>query len=178
MTEAAVDLAGKAVCPKHPQYFLDEDGKCSMCEDWEPGDVDLSEPPTPAEVAEVVAQGEIMAQVEQFEGSDVVDWEVKLPGATVECDRSFKRGSIVRMAVEVRIKGVGYLENKEGKLIRTHAAVIEDVSFISSYDPSENRENVGGNLSGSASDEGDGGEPSALGGLQIGRTQDAWPPKE
>lgn len=122
---------------------------------------------------------EIVQQIETFEGSNVVEWELKMPATIIECDRSFKRGSVIRMAVEIRIRNVGYTENKDGTLTRTHQATLEDISVISAFDPSQNHENVGGNLSGSAPDEPDeGAEPSPLGDLEVGRTQDTWPPKK
>lgn len=213
MTEAAVDLVGEAVCPKHPTFLVADDRPCPMCEEWTPGVApvradykawmcpnhegedpvyvhpngacgkcgwtvpkEFHENPS-GEVAEVV-EGTIVEAVEQFEGSDVVEWEMKLPGATVECDRSFKRGMVIRLAVEVRVRNVGYVERKDGTLTRVHQATLEDVSVVSAFNPSDNHENVGGNLSGSAPDESDEDAPDALGGLQVGRTQDAWPPRE
>lgn len=124
------------------------------------------------EDSEVVEATEIITP-ETFEGSDVVDWEVRFPSAVVETDRSFKRGSVIRLAVDVRVKNVSYVENRDGNLVRVHHVVMDDIEVVSTFAPGESRENVGGSLAGG----GQQFQVPELEGLKTGTTQDTWPPK-
>jgi len=107
---------------------------------------------------------------QQFEGTAVTDFQAKLPSATVECDY-YPAGTILRVAIEYRVKGVGYEEDKEGNFVRSHKLGIQDIEVVSSYDPSQAQDQVGGSLSGDA------GDPDAAKdtGLDVGRTSDQWP---
>jgi hypothetical protein len=106
---------------------------------------------------------------EEFEGAKVVDFQAKLPAVTVECD-DYKRGTILRLAVEVRVKGVSHDEDKDGNLIRLHKMGIEDIEVVSAFDPEDSREGVSGSLAGGAPAPDDEGV-----GLEIGSTSDQWP---
>lgn len=107
---------------------------------------------------------------QQFEGTVVSDFQAKLPTATVECDY-YPAGTILRVAIEYRVKGVSYEEDKEGNFVRSHKLGIQDIEVVSSYDPSQAQDQVSGSLSGSAVD------PDAAKdtGLDVGRTSDQWP---
>ena len=105
---------------------------------------------------------------QQFEGTSVVDHQAKLPSITVDCDY-YPAGTVLRLAVEVRVKGVGYEEDKEGNFIRQHKLGIQDIEVVSSYNPAEAQDQVGGALASGAPD------PDADTGLDVGRTADQWP---
>lgn len=105
---------------------------------------------------------------EQFEGMAVVDFQSKLPAATVNSDH-YKSGTVLRLAVEVRVKGVGYEEDKDGNYVRVHKLGIQDIEVVSAYDPSAANDTVGGSLAGGAPD------PDVDVGLNVGRTADKWP---
>lgn len=130
----------------------------------------------------VPLEGEVVAAEtvpETFEGSTITEWEVRFPSTVVDSDRSFKRGSIIRLAIQARVPSVSYVEKSDGTLVRSHRLSIEDISVISAFDPSENKENVGGSLSGSAMtqlDDADADNPVSE--LTGGRTQDLWPPAQ
>lgn len=106
-----------------------------------------------------------------FEGAEVVDFQAKLPAVTVACD-DYKRGSILRLALEVRVKGVRYEENKDGGMTRVHVLGVEAIDVLANFDPSANAAAVGGSASGTPAQTPAG---AAEIGLEIGRTSDAWP---
>lgn len=107
----------------------------------------------------------------EFEGQEVVRYEVKLPAATVDADQPFQYGTKIRLALEVRVKGVQYKETGDGLLSRIHQFGIEDVQVVSTYHPSQELdqiegENGPGELTGSDAEE--------LG-IEINRSARAWP---
>ena len=106
---------------------------------------------------------------QQFEGTTVTDYQAKLPSITVDCDY-YKAGTILRLAVEVRVKGVGYDEDKEGNWVRQHKLGIQDIEVVSSYDPADANDSVGGSSSGGAPAPGDPGI-----GVDLQTTADQWP---
>lgn len=104
----------------------------------------------------------------QFEGVEVTEYQAKLPSMTVDCDY-YKSGTILRLAIEVRVKGVGYEEDKNGNYVRQHKLAIEDIEVVSSFDPASANDKVGGSLAGGA------GNPDIDTGLDVRRTSDQWP---
>ena len=115
-------------------------------------------------------------EIERFEGQDVTEFEVKFPAMTVDTDQPYRRGSIVRLAVEARIGAVGFREDKDGRLIRTHTLRLTDINVVSTFDPAQDTSTVGGSLAGGAVEvEVDDEELAALG-IDPNRTGDLWPP--
>ena len=106
---------------------------------------------------------------EQFEGAQVVDFQAKLPSVTVECD-DYKRGTILRLAVEVRVKGVSHDEDKDGNMVRLHKMGIEDIEVVAAFNPEDARDGASGSLAGGAPSPDDAGL-----GLEVGSTSDQWP---
>lgn len=103
-----------------------------------------------------------------FEGNEVVDYQAKLPAVTVDCDY-YRSGTILRLAVEVRVKGVGYEEDKNGNYVRQHKLGIQDIEVVSAFDPSQQHDGISGSLAGGAVD------VDSDTGLNPGRTGDTWP---
>lgn len=119
-------------------------------------------------------------QVQEFEGAVIVGNDLVLPRVVIEAPDGYKRGTILRLAVEVRVKGVRYSEDKNGDMVREHILSANDVSIVTAFDPSENRENVGGSLSGSAPEavvaaETPEGESLASLGLEFSTSAQSWP---
>lgn len=107
----------------------------------------------------------------EFEGQEVVKYEVKLPSTSVDADEPFQYGTKIRLALEVRVKGVQYKEMGDGLLSRIHQFGIEDVQVVSTYHPSQELDSVEG-------DAGPGeltGEEAEELGLEIGRSSRSWP---
>ena len=106
---------------------------------------------------------------EAFEGTSVVDFQAKLPAVTVDCDY-YPHGTVLRLAVEVRVKGVGHDEDKEGNFVRIHKLGIQDIEVVSSYNPADANDQVGGSLAGGAPLPDDEGL-----GIETKVTSDQWP---
>ena len=104
----------------------------------------------------------------QFEGVEVTEYQAKLPSITVDCDY-YKSGTVLRLAVEVRVKGVGYEEDKDGNYVRQHKLAIQDIEVVSSFDPASANDKVAGSLASGA------GNPDIDTGLDVGHTSDQWP---
>lgn len=107
----------------------------------------------------------------EFEGQEVVRYEVKLPSASVDAEEPFQYGTKIRLALEVRVKGVQYKEMSDGLLSRVHQFAIEDVQVVSTYHPSQELDQVEGN---NAPGELTGEEAAELG-IEIGRSSRVWP---
>lgn len=103
-----------------------------------------------------------------FEGTPVVDHQAKIPAITVDCDH-YPAGTELRLAMTVRVRGVNHEEDKEGNFIRSHKLGIQEIEVVSSYDPSQARDQVGGSLAAGALASDD------ETGLSPGLTGDQWP---
>lgn len=116
-------------------------------------------------------------EIEKFEGADVTEFEVKFPAMTVETDMPYRRGTVIRMAVEARVKGVNLREDKDGNVIRTALLGLTDISVVSTYNPETARDMVGGSLAGGSevTVEVSEAEAAALG-LPVATTAGLWPP--
>ena len=105
---------------------------------------------------------------QMFEGVPVVDFQAQLPSITLDCDY-YEHGTILRLAVEVRVKDPGYKEDKDGNFVRYHKLTYQDVHVVSAYNPSDAQDQVSGALAGGAID------TDMDTGLDVGRTADQWP---
>ncbi len=77
----------------------------------------------------------------------------------------------LRLNIEVRVKSVRYEENRKGDLVRQHVFALESVQLVSSFQPEEAADDVGGSASGKPSQTDE--EAEELG-LRIGRTAEIW----
>lgn len=110
--------------------------------------------------------------LQDFEGAVVRHMEGRLPAITLEMDEGYRRGTILRLALEVRVKGVGYDEvGKEGDLVRRHALALEGATLVAAYQPEDARDTVRGSASGNPTPTQE--EVDALG-VGFGRTADLW----
>lgn len=107
-----------------------------------------------------------------FEGDFVHDLEGKLPAMTVEMPEAYTRGTVLRLNVEVRVKSVRLEENRKGDLVRQHVFALESINLAAAFKPEDDRSSVGGSASGVPTQTPE--DVEELGGLQIGRSSDAW----
>lgn len=116
-------------------------------------------------------------EIEKFEGADVTEFEVKFPAMTVETDMPYRRGTVIRMAVEARVKGVNMREDKDGNVIRTALLGLTDISVVSTYNPEQSRDMVGGSLAGGSEVDVEVTQEQAEAlGLPVATTAELWPP--
>lgn len=108
----------------------------------------------------------------QFEGDFIHDLEGKLPAMTVEMPEAYARGTVLRLNVEVRVKSVRHEENRKGDLVRQHVFALESINLAAAFKPEEDRSTVGGSASGVPTQTPE--DVEELGGLEIGRSSDAW----
>lgn len=73
----------------------------------------------------------------EFEGALVTDMDARLPAIKVECPEAYKRGTILKLTMEVRVKSVRLEENRDGDLTRSHIFAVESVNVDEVYDPAE-----------------------------------------
>lgn len=71
----------------------------------------------------------------EFEGGLITGLEGRIPAVKVECPESYKRGTILKLSMEVRVKSVRLEENRDGDLTRSHVFAIESVNVDEVYDP-------------------------------------------
>ncbi len=79
---------------------------------------------------------------------EVVAYEVQLPKLTVGAHEPYPYGHILKLEVEVRVRGVAFEEAKDGGLVRIHRLSIEDVEVVDAYPPSQDHGTVTGSLAG------------------------------
>lgn len=101
----------------------------------------------------------------------VVEFAVKMPGVTVDSPEGYRVGQTLRLAIEVRVKGVSYDENSEGFLTKTHKLGLEDVEVVAVYDRGEAHDTVGGSLSGAAASPG----PDDDLPVEVQKSGELWP---
>ena len=110
-------------------------------------------------------------EIEKFEGDFITEMEGRLPSISMEMLESYARGTHLRLNIEVRVKSVRYEENRKGDLVRQHVFALESVQLVSSFQPEEAADDVGGSASGKPSQTDE--EAEELG-LRIGRTAEIW----
>jgi len=86
--------------------------------------------------------------VAEFEGAFVRAFEAKLPAITLDMPEGYLRGTHLRIDVEVRVRDVGYNEDKRGDLTRQHTLALEEIRLADAFDPANRPSNVGGNSAG------------------------------
>lgn len=132
---------------------------------------------TDADVADVDDSGELVDQPAQslpvavFEGTPITQMDAILPRMVIEMPEGYRRGTHLRLNVEVRIKSVRYDEDRRGDLVRQHVLAIEGVELVSAFQPEQVHDDVGGSASAQAVP--DEGEAEELG-VKFGRTAELW----
>lgn len=71
----------------------------------------------------------------EFEGAAITQYDGRIPAIKVECPEPYKRGTILKLSVEVRVKSVRLEENKDGDLTRSHIFAVETINVDEAYDP-------------------------------------------
>jgi hypothetical protein len=101
-------------------------------------------------------------------------FEVHLPAVTVQAEQPFDLGTVLRLALQVRVKGWKVMENPRGELVHTVAlTLVDEAQVVASFDPADTRDDTSGAASRTPSQPVEG--PSELGGLEIRRTSETWP---
>jgi hypothetical protein len=88
-----------------------------------------------------------MSSAFEFEGTPVTDFIGRIPAITVECPEPYARGTVLKLAVEVRVKSVRLEENREEDLVRQHVFSIEDVKVEEVVSP-DGRQLISGSAAG------------------------------
>lgn len=88
--------------------------------------------------------------VAEFEGEFVRNFEGKLPAIVLDMPEGYQRGMHLVMEVEVRVRNVGYIEDKKQDLTRQHIFALEEVRLKEAFDPAHRPTNVGGSSAGDA----------------------------
>lgn len=100
----------------------------------------------------------IAIPVGEFEGEFIRSFEGKLPALTLDMPEGYRRGTHLKLEVEVRIRNVDFIEGKSrngerGDLSRNHVFALEEIRLADAWDPATRPSNVGGNVAGSAWEE-------------------------
>lgn len=86
--------------------------------------------------------------IDTFEGEYVRVMRGKIPAIVLDMPEGFARGTHVKLAVEARVRNVGYLEatdkDHKGELVREHSFVVEEVALLGSSSPQEADPGTGG----------------------------------
>jgi hypothetical protein len=72
-----------------------------------------------------------------FEGSAITEFEGRIPAIKVLTPEAYKRGTILKLTMEVRVKSVRLEENKDGDLTRSHVFVVESINVDEAFDPTQ-----------------------------------------
>jgi hypothetical protein len=67
-----------------------------------------------------------MSEPFEFEGDEVTDFTAQLPSATLEAPAAYPRGTLLTLAVQVRVKSVRIDEDRKGGLSRKHMLALEE----------------------------------------------------
>lgn len=94
--------------------------------------------------------------IAEFEGEFVRSFEGRLPAIQLDMPEGYRRGTHLKLEVEVRVRNIGYDEQKSrskdipGDLSRIHTFALEEVKLVDAFDPANRPTNVGGNSAGDA----------------------------
>lgn len=137
----------------------------------------------------------------EFEGAPVAKFEGKVPSVTVDMSQDYRHGSIIRAAIELRVKSVRYEEQRDGSMARVHVFAVESLDVVAAFNAADDQTVVGGsargNINQDAEDDGDGpdaytdpdknshdldeelpgntNQPLDTASLEFGRTSERWP---
>lgn len=107
----------------------------------------------------------------QFEGEYITESEARMPAVTIELPEGYARGTILRLAVEARVKNIRYDENRKGDLVRVHVLALEAVGLSAAFRAEQRRDDVDGSASSAAVPTPE--EAAALG-VSFSRSADTW----
>lgn len=85
--------------------------------------------------------------VAQFEGEYIRHMMAKLPAISIEMPVGYKKGTHLKLEIEMRVKEVGFPEMKvagESVTVRVHTLAFEDVKLLGAYTADELDPGVGG----------------------------------
>lgn len=89
--------------------------------------------------------------VVEHEGEYVRRMTCKLPAITLAMEEGYRRGTHLKMQVEVRVRGVHYDEigsgKDKGELVRVHTFVLEEARILGAMSDAEADPGVGGSAS-------------------------------
>jgi len=93
----------------------------------------------------------IAIPVGEFEGEFIRNFEGRLPALTLDMPEGYRRGTHLKLEVEVRIRNVDFIEGKSrngepGDLSRNHVFALEEIRLVDAWDPANRPSNVSGNL--------------------------------
>lgn len=110
--------------------------------------------------------------VAEFEGGYVTQMRGKIPAITIPMGDGYRRGTHIRLQVEVRVRNVRYEELKNGELLRDHILQAVSVRSVVAIAPEDlAAEDVSGSASAHPTP---GPEATEELGVQFRRTSDTW----
>lgn len=86
--------------------------------------------------------------IAEHDGSFVRLFEGRLPAISMDMSEGYMHGTHLLMALELRVRNVGYNEGKDGELTRLHQFALEEVRLTDAFDPADRPTNVGGSAAG------------------------------
>ena len=93
--------------------------------------------------------------VAEFEGEFIRTMNGKLPAITLDMPVGYKRGTHLKLELEVRVRDVSVTADKNDELTRVHVFSLEEVKLLGVYTADELDPGVGGNAAVGAQDEGE-----------------------
>lgn len=110
--------------------------------------------------------------VAEFEGGYVTQMRGKIPAITIPMEDGYRRGTHIRLQIEVRVRNVRYEELKNGELLRDHIFEAVSARAVVAIAPEDlASEDVGGSASAHPTP---GPEATEELGVQFRRTSDQW----
>lgn len=91
--------------------------------------------------------------VAEFEGEFIRTMNGKLPALSLEMPVGYKRGTHLKLELEVRVRDVSVTADKNDELTRVHVFSLEEVKLLGAYTADELDPGVGGNAAVGAEDE-------------------------
>lgn len=107
----------------------------------------------------------------EFEGQLVTAYEAILPKVAVDLGEAYRRGMVLRVSVELRVRNVRFEETKDGGLCRQHILTLEDAQIVATFPAGDLVEDTG---SLSSQRQQSPQEASELG-VILGRAGEKWP---
>lgn len=81
-----------------------------------------------------------MSEGFSFEGEDVTNFVAQLPSAKLEAPEAYPRGTVMTLAVQVRVRSVRIDTDKHDNLTRNHILAIDDVQITDVLTPARRQE--------------------------------------
>lgn len=85
--------------------------------------------------------------VAEFEGEFVRQHDGKMPAIVLDMPEGYPRGMHLVLEAEVRVRNIGYVEDKKTKdLTRHHELVLEEIRLKEAFDPAARPNVIGGSV--------------------------------